>query len=215
MKSKTHVKPLLVTNNCFKANKTRGVIQIQKKILYMLRFFSLIMAIFYSSVLLAKSKDYQVDLIIFANAQLPSKSMAPPAKIPFITDSKTVSLNESDSESSHSFRLLKPSYSSLSNEFYRLNHHPSYKILAHYSWKQPSSNQKTVLLPPIHHKGWEIQGTVHVQQSHYYFFDTKLHYSPPDQPESTFFLTQKQRVKEGMVYYFDHPQLGMILKIHH
>jgi hypothetical protein len=52
------------------------------------------------------------------------------------------------------------------------------------------------------------------QQSNYYLLDTALLFSAPERINAAFMFTQKQRLKPGVVYYLDHPQAGMLIKVH-
>lgn len=169
----------------------------------------LTLIILVASNLAQAAKSIQVDLILFAHQQTPSMQRQSIHKMP-IAKTKAITL----SPDNHSYPLLKSSASSLNNEYYRLTHHKAYKALAHYSWRQPAANQTPVTLPPIHQKGWDIEGVLLVKKSNYYLFDAQLSFSPPYNPQSVFTLKQKQGIQKGTVYYFDHPQLGMILKIH-
>lgn len=177
----------------------------------MLRLFLLTISILYSCFALAKS-SYQVDMILFANPQVGDKSNSLVVNSPLIPSSKNaITLS---SASNHSYGLLSPSKSGLQDEYYLLSRRSPYKVLGHYSWIQPDNNQSSVALPNLTHNGWQIQGTVRVRQSNYYLFDADLQLSPPNNPESYFSVTQTQRLKGSVVYFLDHPQVGMIVKIH-
>lgn len=173
-----------------------------------------IVSILYPFFSLAGS-TYQVDLLLFAYPQnaINKTELAP--NIPFaLTNPEAIPLNPEQTQSIQPFHLLKSSAFGLNDELYRLNHDASYQVLGHYSWRQPITNKKTIVLPITQLKGWQVQGSVRVQHSNYYEFDAQLHCSPPSNPDSSFSLTQKQRLQDGKVYYFDHPQIGMLVKIH-
>ena len=171
----------------------------------------LLICMFYFNLAQA-SPSQQVDIILFAHQGNTIKNSELTPNIPFLpTYTEGITLK---SEPDSSYQLLKSSFSSLHNEYYRLNHNASYQILAHYSWKQPKNNQRAVALPLINNKGWQIQGTVRARLTNYFLFDAQLHCSPPSNPESSFSVVQKQRLKGGMIYYFDNPHVGMIVKIH-
>jgi hypothetical protein len=95
-----------------------------------------------------------------------------------------------------------------------LSHKSRYQVLGHYSWRQPANNRSTVALPELIHNGWIVQGTLRVRQSNYYLLDTDLHLAPSNNPQSSFTIAQKQRLKGSEVYYLDHPQVGMLIKVH-
>ena len=177
----------------------------------MLRLFILTISILYSCFTLAKS-NYQVDLIIFAYPQSSDRDNNPAITSPLLPIAKNAIILKSNSTQSYS--LLPGSKSSLKDQYYLLNHKSTYRILAHYSWIQPSNNKSRIALPNVNLNGWQMQGTVCVRQSSYYHFDAHLQLSPPNHPESFFNVTQNQRLKGDEVYFLDHPQIGMLVKIH-
>lgn len=180
----------------------------------MQRVFLLITSILYPFFSLAGS-TYQVDLILFAykHNTLNKSELAP--SIPYsLTNPEAIALHSQVGQSAQPFQLLNASAFDLKNELYRLHHDASFQVLGHYSWKQPITNKKAITLPPTELKGWKVEGNVRIQHGNYYAFDAQLYGSPPSHPDAFFSLTQKQRLQEGKVYYFDHPQIGMLLKIH-
>ncbi|MFI4918507.1 MAG: CsiV family protein [Legionellales bacterium] len=180
----------------------------------MQRFYVLTLSILYSCFTLASS-SYQVDLILFTQPQSAAKNSAIVADSPFIPIIKNaISLKPSTKNAHDPYQLLNSSQSGLKNEYYLLNHKPAYQIIGHYSWIQPAKNQSAIALPDINTKGWQVQGTVRVQQSNYYLLDATIQCSAPNNPQSSFTVSQKQRLKEAVVYYLDHPQVGMLVKIH-
>lgn len=180
----------------------------------MYRLFIITISILYSSLTLAKS-NYQVDLILFSHQQNPAKSNALDLSSPLIPMSKNaITLKSSTNKSPQSYSLLSPSQSGLRNEYYLLSRKSHYQVIGHYSWIQPANSKSNVALPSISTKGWEIQGTIRVEQSNYYLFDADLHCSPPDNPQGSFAVSQKQRLKGGIIHYLDNPQIGMLVKVH-
>lgn len=161
------------------------------------------------------SQSYQVDLILFAHPQNASKDIESDWVSPLIPISKNaIALQPNSSKSTGHFHLLSPLKSGLQDEYYQLNHSHHYQVLGHYSWIQPKSNQRAVELPLINKSGWQLQGTVRISQSTYYILNAKLQLSPPSNPQSIVTVSQKQRLKGGVIYYLDHPQVGMLIKIH-
>ncbi len=177
----------------------------------MLRLFIVAISIFYSCITLAQS-NYQVDLIIFAYPQSGdtnnSLAMTSPL-LPIPQNAITLQPN-----STKPYGLLSNSKSSLRDQYYLLSRKSNYRVLGQYSWIQPSANQSSVALPKISHNGWQMQGTLRVRQNNYYLFDAHLQLSPPNNPNSYFTVNQDQRLKGGVVYFLDHPQVGMLVKIH-
>ena len=177
----------------------------------MLRLFLLTISILYSCFTLAKS-SYQVDLIIFAHPKSADKNNELAMDSPLMPISKNAISLKTGSTSSYA--LLGPSQSGLRDENYLLSRKSHFQVLGHYSWRQPSSNESSVALPNINHNGWIVQGSVRVRQGTYYVFDADIQLSPPNNPQSSFTVTQKQRLKANVVYFLDHPQVGMLVKIH-
>jgi len=84
----------------------------------------------------------------------------------------------------------------------------------HYTWLQPFENQRTILLPKIEREGWQVEGTLRVRRSNYYLLSTNLIFSSANKEQPAFVFAQTQRLKGGDTYYLDHPQAGMLIKIH-
>ncbi|WP_298623462.1 CsiV family protein [uncultured Legionella sp.] len=180
----------------------------------MYRLLIVTLSILYSSFTLAKS-SYQIDVIFFAHPQAASATNELDLNSPLIpVNSKGITLKSSTGKSSNSYELLPASQSGLSNEYYLLSRKSHYQVLGHYSWRQPANNQSQVTLPTLNNKGWIVQGSLRVRKSNYYLLDTDLQASPASNPQSSFAIVQKQRLKGSEVYYLDHPQAGMIIKIH-
>lgn len=177
----------------------------------MLRLFILTISMLYSCFTLGKS-SYQVDLILFAHPKHADKKDDLAMSSPLIPISKNAIPLKT--QSTNSYSLLGASQSGLRDEYYLLSRRSRFQVLGHYSWKQPDNSQSSVALPNIDHNGWLIQGTVRVKQSNYYLFDADLQFSPPNNPESSFIVSQKQRLKGNSVYFLDHPQVGMLIKVH-
>ncbi len=129
-------------------------------------------------------------------------------------DDQALSLQEAANDTSTPFHRLPTTLSSLKNEYSRLNHQSQYHILCHYSWLQPQNNQKSVSFPVSHYKGWNLEGSVRIRKSNYYLLDTDLNFSNRFEPASSFVFVQKKRLKDDVVYYLDHPQAGMLIKVH-
>ncbi|MFT4059245.1 MAG: CsiV family protein [Legionella sp.] len=181
----------------------------------MQRLFILMLSMLSSSVILAAKSEYQIDLIIFAQHPTMLRNDALPKDAPLIPINKgAIFLKVSSSKPPRPYALLPKSYSSLSDEYYQLSRRSSYPILAYYSWRQPANNQSTVTIPLTEHNGWQIQGTLRVSQTNYYTFDAYLQVSPPSNPQSSFTVAQKHRLKKDQVYYLDNDHIGMIVKIH-
>ncbi len=180
----------------------------------MYRLFIITISILYSSFVVAKS-NYQIDVIFFAHPQAASQTSELDLNSPLIPmPPKGIALKKSSGKSHNNYELLPSSQSGLSNEYYLLSRKSHYQVLGHYSWQQPTNSQSEVTLPTIDHNGWIIQGSLRVTKSNYYLLDTDLQISPASNPQSSFNITQKQRLKGAEVYYLDHPQISMLIKVH-
>ena len=174
----------------------------------MLPFFLFTLGLFYSCL----ASSYQIDLILFAPRQKNPTNTLLLTKVPLLPiPPNTLTLQRDPTQP---YALLPTNLSNLQKESYILQHHSKYQILGHYSWKQSHTHQnRQVALPLINHHGWQIQGTVQVSQSNYYLFRADLQCSPSTDPLSSFTVAQKQRLKKNTVYFLDHPEVGMLVKI--
>lgn len=157
---------------------------------------------------------YQIDLIVFTYQQAalsPETSLTATLASP---PSTAIQLPTDRNKSLTPYHLLPIASSQLREEFWALHRKPQYRVLMNYSWLQPFNNKKRIILPKVSHDGWEIEGTLLVERSNYYLVDSKLLFAHEDYNQPPFVFAQKQRLKGGEIYYFDHPQAGMIIKIH-
>ncbi|STY28972.1 Protein of uncharacterised function (DUF2803) [Legionella wadsworthii] len=175
------------------------------------RLITIILGILYSCLTFAQP-SYQIDLILFAHPNANTGKTIDSPLLPMSTH--VISLKMDGDKSGKPYHLLPPSSSSLRDEYYLLSRKSPYQVLGHYSWKQPSNNQTSVALPLAEQHGWQMQGTVNVKQSTYYSFEAELQVSSPSNPQSSFIISQKQRLKSDVVYYLDNALVGMLVKIH-
>lgn len=180
----------------------------------MQRVLILTISLLYSCFAVAKP-GYQIDLIVFAQQPTAVQPNELPLDAPLIPiTSNAISLKSSSANPPKPYCLLSNSYSSLHDEYYQLSRRSHYPVLGYYSWQQPAHNQSSVALPLVEHNGWQMQGTLRVKESSYYSFDVDLQVSPPNNPQSSFTVSQKQRLKENVIYYLDNDHIGMVVKIH-
>lgn len=181
----------------------------------MLKLLIFVVAICLSNGLQAAeaSSFYQIDLIVFTQEQgsLP-KELSLNSTLPL--KSNTIPLQTEITKTLSPYHLLPPSSSQLREEYWALHRKSQYQILLNYSWLQPLNSKSVISLPRIQRNGWEIEGTLGIQRSNYYLFDSELLIAAPDNKQNPFVLKQKLRLKGGDIYYFDHPQAGMLLKVH-
>ncbi len=158
---------------------------------------------------------YQIDLIVFTHPSSASQQTEP-ARMPLLPPNaqRAIPLQNTAADTRSPYHLRPNSTSQLNQEYWALTHKTDYQVLAHYTWLQPSNNQRPIAIPAIHRNGWNIEGTLRVRQSNYYLLDTELLFSTANTRQSGFLFSQKQRLKPGTVYYLDHPQAGMLIKVH-
>lgn len=178
----------------------------------MLRLFVVFGLCIYSSLVAAKNDSlYQIDLIVFTHTMLNKDQ--PNKVLPNLSNKQVISL-DTHNDGLTPYHLRPFSFSKLQNEYWTLKHQKDYHVLGHYSWLQPTTNQSAVALPHIVQQGWDVQGTVRIQQNNYYALNTKLIFSAQNNPQDVFIFSQKQFLKPNTVYYIDHPQAGMIIEVH-
>ena len=163
----------------------------------MLRIFIFIAFLMWSSFGQAfhPAPRYQVDIIVFTHLQTPLSTEQTLA--PLITPSATnaIPLQPNQSATSTPYHILPASASQLRNEYWALNRTPAYQVLFHYTWLQPSKNEKPIALSQLNTGGWNIEGTLRVRQSNYYLLDTDLLFSAPQSTQTAFIFSKKQRLK--------------------
>lgn len=168
---------------------------------------------FISSSAIAQS-FYQVDIIGFQHHALEdTEEQFTPVNL-IINNQKAIALNYANStEEGLAYKMRPLQYSALKRESYILKQKPAYQILFHYSWLQPERNARTVKIPATKIAGLTIEGSFRIRKPSYYLFDSQLYLKSEGQ-KSAFLIQQKQRMKEDSLYYLDHPQMGLLVKIH-
>ena len=158
---------------------------------------------------------YQIDMIVFTHPSSNfDKSNINELELPPPDLTHAITLSEKISDTMTPYHPLPLRISALRDEFYALNHKPQFQVLFQRSWLQPANNQQPIALAQTNASGWDILGTLRVRRSNYYLLDTELRFIAPNSPRSPFVFAQKQRLKPGVVYYLDHPEAGMLIKIH-
>ena len=184
----------------------------------MLHVFSLFCFLFvaYPSLTFAETTLYQVDLIVFTHTDTARAQWEhTPPTLSALEINHAIPLQARDAVAAKkTYHLMPQGLSSLSNAWNKLNQQPQYHALLHYTWLQPSNNQRPVFLSTRLNNGWVVEGTLRVRQSNYYLLDTNLRFSTPNQKQPAFILAQKQRLKPGNTYYLDHPQAGILIQVH-
>jgi hypothetical protein len=178
----------------------------------MLRIIVILTLVFSSTMNYAKSGSfYQVDLIVFTHASKQSENSVSSSLN--LKNAHTLSL-KSASKNPGPFQILPTSASKLRSEFWDLNRKPQYRVLLNYSWKQPKNNQNAVLLPAVDKDGWHVDGILRIKKDQYYLVDAEINFLPNNSSHAPFTMIQSKRLKEGVVYYLDHPHAGFLIKIH-
>ena len=170
---------------------------------------------FWSLASLASPKGslYQVDMIVFTHQPTaPREEAIAPVLPTYIQDA--ITLLPTASAAMTPYHTLPSASSSLQNEYFALHRNKAYEILGHYTWLQPENSRQPVLLPQMVGANWNVEGALRIRQSNYYLLDADLLFSVFGQKKPAFAFTQKQRLKAGVVYYLDHPEAGMLIKIH-
>lgn len=163
----------------------------------------------------SESSLYQVDLIVFTHQHGISEPFENTSNLPYLASlNSAIPLNTNTRANKTPYHTLPTSASQLRNEYWRLHHKPQYHVLFHYTWLQPSNNQRPISLSQTTTQGWHVEGTLQIQRSNYYLLNTDLLFSNAEHHASSFVLSQKQRLKPNVVYYLDHAQAGMLIKIH-
>jgi hypothetical protein len=158
---------------------------------------------------------YQVDIIVFAYTQDSDEQQTDTASVLIPTQSSiAIPLKAPQSNGqAQSYQLLTRTSTPLQRDWNRLLQQPQIHALFHYTWLQPSNNQRPVRISTQLTNGWQAEGTLRVRKSNYYLFDTQLYLSPPNRRQHPFVLTQTQRLKPSTTYYLDHPNVGMLIRI--
>lgn len=182
----------------------------------MLRALIFISLFIYSLISQAQkpSSRYQIDMIVFMHLNALSdstKNAVSPLLAP--NTKQAIPLEMSASNTNTPYQILSASASQLRDDYWTLNHKPQYQVLLHYTWLQPNNNQRAIALSQ-RSNGWTVEGTLRIRRSNYYLLDTELLFSAPNSKQGAFIFAQKQRLKPGVTYYLDHPQAGMLIKIH-
>jgi hypothetical protein len=158
---------------------------------------------------------YQVDMIVFThlkNSATSSENTMAPILAPEMKHAIPLGLTTSSARTP--YHLLPTSTSFLKDDYWALNRKPQYQMLLHYTWLQPANNQRAIALSQMNTGGWNVEGTMQIRRSNYYLLDTALLFSAPNSKQTAFVFSHKQRLKPGVTYYLDHPQAGMLIKIH-
>ncbi len=178
----------------------------------MLRFFfGLCLPLFSTLGIAAGVAHVQVDLIAFTHAYTEKDQVEHPIAILDHLLSTAIPL---DAGQQSGYQLISPQHSRLQSAWSRLNRSGQYHPLVHYTWLQPSNNQRAVQLPVSNSQGWKVQGAIRVRQSQYYLLDATVSFTPIYGSAPGFVIAQKMRLKPGYTYYLDHPQGGLLIQVH-
>ncbi len=158
---------------------------------------------------------YQIDLILFAYTEwAPEQHQASASTVIPTQNPQAIPLRFYESHApARTYQLLANAASPLQRDWTRIQQQPLAHALLHYTWLQPSHNQRPVEITAHLNDGWQVEGSLRVRKSNYYFFDTQLVISPPNRQQQPFVFSQIQRLKPGITYYLDHPEAGMLIRI--
>lgn len=153
--------------------------------------------------------SYQIDMIIFMH----ENAMTSPGELPLLPNKAAISLKKNSGTGSPPYTLLPAKFSHLQKEYYALRRKPEYRVLMHYSWLQPAGKEQRIQLPENLQDQWKVEGSMAIKQSNYYLLNSKLVFSAVNNA-SQFVFEKNERLNANTIYYLDHPQAGMIIKIH-
>lgn len=178
----------------------------------------LIILICLATTVVARSnpdEHYQIDLIIFLH-QTPQEQAAHEIVPPILPLSMQhpVKLDTHRESTSLPYKLLPVKNSSLRNEYRIINQKPQYQVLFHGSWLQPQNSHKGVSFSSVLSHDWQVEGVFKIQKRHYFDLNVQLVFKSPDHQHASFVFSRHQRLKDNDLYYLDHPQGGMLIKIH-
>lgn len=157
---------------------------------------------------------YQIDLIAFTHEQSTTEGPEKNAAPLMINNHRSIPLQADFTQTAKPYRLRSISTSLLKREAQVLEKQPNYQVLFHYTWLQPGNSQRPVKLPAMDYNGWHIDGTLRIRQSNYFLLDTDLYFTPNNNQTTPFVFSQNKRMKADTLYYLDHPQAGLLIKIH-
>ncbi len=155
---------------------------------------------------------YQIDVLLFTHQHVAANQQEVSLSRSFNPRQQSLVLGE-ESKVLSPYHLLPLAQSGLQKEYWTLSHKNQYKIIGRFSWLQPAKNTQAIQLPLIDKEGIQVSGTIRVQQGKFYLFETELNFAATDLA-SGFVFRQQQRLKDKEVYYFDHPQAGMLVAVH-
>lgn len=179
----------------------------------------LISIICFTNDCLAKEPDpvYQIDIILFTHQTSP-ENKEENSVLPLIEANpanKTIQLNRHQGDENRSlYHLLPASASALRKELWALKHDAHYQVIGHYTWLQSKHHEQPVSLPAINDQNWQVTGSMSIKQNTYYQLNTEFIVSNHQSHQSPFLFSHRLRLKNNIVYYLDHPQAGMLIKIH-
>ncbi len=160
----------------------------------------------------AESTDrYLVDVIVFENKTLladAAEQSLVPAVLP--PSAHSIPLELGDYTTQPNYHNLPLSQSALQNTYYALSRNQNYHVLARFTWRQPMGSRREIDLPTIGNNQWDISGRIKITPSRFPFFSTNLLLS---NGRKTIALRHNQPLKLKETYYFDHPVVGMVVRL--
>lgn len=180
-----------------------------KQTMFKMLVLSFLLVISFAIKAKSKNKLYQIDLIVFKHEASVNNANQLQTTLSYLKNRRNL---EEQSSSLSPYHLLPFSFTHLKEEFWALRRKPQYQVLLNYSWLQPVTNNVAFYLPKTEKEGWYLEGNIKVQQQNYYSLSSELLISKPD--GSSFIFKEQQRLKGGQIYYFDNPEIGMLIKVH-
>lgn len=165
----------------------------------LLSCFAIVLALLFSPVSNAQ-QWYHVEVLVFKNLNGMTDEMAPDETVPGSTYTP-----DSNAE------LMKPAnVESLTDSARRLNKASAYQVLYHRAWQQPIALKADAKSVEISNN--KVFGRVRLHKGTYLYATVDLQLQELT-ASGLPYLQQAQRVRSNKTHYFDHPQLGALLRL--
>lgn len=180
---------------------------------------SLCLYCFTSTVFAAPTRTYDVQVLIFSHITPDTLKLQ---QWPTITPIITNNINNTTAN-------VPSSASNLQTEKQILMRNPNYKMLLDASWMESWSGDQSTINIPVASTNGKLNGSIAITLGHYFNVNADLYLTEPtaflrpldlnnyfskwNQPSFTFQLLQNRRMRSDELNYFEHPLIGMLIKI--
>lgn len=165
----------------------------------LIRLFSLMALLMFSQASSAE-RWYHVELIVFEQLDSVSDELAPVATVP----------NASLTPNSNNDLIQPAANATLNESAAKLKNSQHYQVRYHQAWEQPIKTKSEAQAISINNA--MLNGRVRLHKGTYLYatVDLQLNTSGDDHKP---YLKQSRRVRSGQLQFFDHPNLGALLKL--